>query len=266
MEAYLSNFSDETLLSEILPRFPYETLRTICLTDTRLDALCQDESLWSLKVQLDFPGHVQLKPQGVSWRDWYKLLAGRWLPLYYHGDIIGVIPFHPGLFNVTISLIVPYLIQLGIINDAHIVFINDQRLPVVIVKSPEMATETINIDYDSIRKILLLVDPQFNRKLDKAEKIRDPIRTKSVKNKLIILAEMTSRLGNPPIYGWLPIGQGNVANFYIVDPILDERMACNRIPKAELVQIAQRLGVPTDNPDQLCTLIQERLKEIGHII
>lgn len=136
------------------------------------------------------------------------MLTGRRLPIYYHGDRIGYIPFDPSLINVVINLIAPYILQnqlTGLTTPetaVNIVFIDQQRNPIIIVKYPSLST---NINYD-IEQIVLIVNDQFAKEstIPKGRGRKPDTRTKEKEenlNKEIIYQELTSSFGHPPIYG-----------------------------------------------------------------
>jgi hypothetical protein len=121
---YLLSLPPEILVNEILPKLPVTELEKLCNTNKELTNICKDENLWKNKLYQDYPEFISRKPPEITFLDYYKILyTSRRIPIYYHGDIIGYIPFYlnnleysvneikrfiRGYFNITDSLYILY--------------------------------------------------------------------------------------------------------------------------------------------------------------
>ena len=254
----LSSFPDEVLLSEILPRLPLQTLINICATNSRLDTLCKDEGLWIARTQSEFPQQARMKPEGIPWKDYYLAWAtGRLLPIYYNGDRIGSAQFIPAYFNIVISTIIPHIIQYGLTN-TNILFVNRTPKSVVIVRYPELEMIVKNTDYDSIDRIIFF-----------AGQLQDGDVTD-----LNLWYELVSPFGHPSVYGTLLPNNDLVLIEPEPIPAADIRSIrrgrkCSTYPRDYLIRIAQLLNIGPDlsrvDKKYICSLIQDRLKELGHL-
>ena len=221
MDSSLLNFSDEVLISEVLPRLPLETLGRLCSSDARISTLCQDESLWQVKTQQEFSQESRMKPDLIHWRDYYQVLKiGKKIPVYFNGDVVGIVPFHPNLYHVTVALIIPYIDQseqdghIELYVETNIVFINNRREPIVIIKYdgiskiPNVVVKST--DYDSIEKVLFFAGLTFDfeapvkQTRGRKPRVKDQSEIDEDRRKdnlETIYNELTSPFGHPPIYG-----------------------------------------------------------------
>jgi hypothetical protein len=207
--SYFLSLPDEVLITEIFPRFGIDVLNRLCQVNVRFNLICQDETLWQIKTINEFPSLS--KPSNISWKDYYRLLVGKRIPLYYQGDRISYIPFDLSLLNGVISLIVPYINQNQLTGIVNIVFIDDQRNLIIVVKYPEML---IKINPGIVQKVLIFVNDDFSKEMGRLTRGRGrkpaPKEPKPERDKAIIYYELTSSLGHPPIYGYSYSPENNI--------------------------------------------------------
>lgn len=219
-------------------------------------------------VYIEYPDETNFKPEDISWNDYYRFLVEKRIPLYYNGDRIVYIPFSPELINTSLQMILPYINLKGIVN---IAFINKEMNPVVIVKYPEMRSIVKSDDYDSIEKVLFFIDREFephptvNRGRKSITAIREERQNKVNRN--IIYRELTSREGTPPIYGIIEEEKFRIITFPPDQRVVNNQQ-CEYMTIQKLAQISSILGIKWDIglPLNICSLIQEHLEEIGHML
>lgn len=189
----------------------------------------------------------------------------RIIPLYYHGDRIDYIPFNSILINEVINLIINYINQLGLTGVVNIAFIDQQRNPIIIIKYPSSKTIVKSTNYDSIEKIVLIVNDEFAKE--------DINELNNTNDKRIIYYELTSSYGHPPVYGL------NVANasknpediittknggtFYLVlSDNLQRKYECRTFIDGELHRTLRKLNIPPPEVDEATVRKELRLERI----
>jgi len=214
--SYFLTLPDEVLLTEIFPRFPIVVISRLCLVNYRFNQICNNDILWQIKTLNKYYMYKSLKPLTVSWKNYYLFLSvGEKIPVYYHGDRIDYVNFGSKYLNMTIALLVPLINQITDKN-INIVFIDQQINPIIIVKYPDMIIDIKSTNYETIQKVIIFVDEEFNIPIIKNEDInnrskyrgrREGVRQNrleiknevdiNVLNKRAIISELTSPFGNP---------------------------------------------------------------------
>lgn len=93
----------------------------------------------------------------------------------------------------------------------------------------------------------------------------------------IIFQELTSPLGNPPIYGYYRVAGAILGDLSIIDKTKsDDRMVsrgrlCGTFTRDDLINLLLQLKVNIDNSlnyrrETLCDVLTQALIDIGHII
>ena len=138
-----------------------------------MNEVCLDETLWQFKTQREYPQLV--KGDEISWREFYLLIeSGTDLPLYYHGDRIAMIPYHPRLISGLMKLVYSKISEIGF--RGRVALIDSRRIPVFMVQWPVPEFISLRVDRQ-VEKILLLEDQSR------------------------IFQELVSEHGTPPVYG-----------------------------------------------------------------
>ena len=319
MIEYFASFPDNILETVVFPKLPIAVLGNLCSSDQRFSNVCQSDTLWYHKLSNDYPEFVDGKSAEITWRDYYILVSSPQIPLYYHGDRIGYIPFNADKLSEILRLILTSIEPMLSIT-GKIAFINEQLEPVIIINYlpfegftiKVVADVGINITATAVVKAVIITNVDFDkeelptlsgrrgRKPDPTKKRIIKLRPGQLTSKEIILNELTSIHGNPPIYG-VSYGEDSIqyatvsfikgtrlithdeeAPFYIIDnsvPLIDPRMVrnakrCSIHTRLELIDILQKLQVdPFINIDwsgytreDLCNAIKSALTEIGHIL
>jgi len=289
---------DEVLLTEVFPRLPIDNINELCSTNIRFYNICQNDILWQIKTFNEFPTWISQKLPDILWRDYYRLLiSGKSIPIYYHGDRIGYVPFSDTSINIVISLITPYIVKNQLNGAINITFIDQGLNPIIIVKYPSLKTNVKSANYNSIEKVVLIINDDFSKEPTPSRgRNRKPIITNKEKeeqrDKNIIYDELTSSFGHPPIYGFnynpnnirtgyraLPSKiTGEASTFAIIDNrnlkdlrIIRRGKVCSTFSTVELYDILRNLNVPDLEVErysktQLCNIIKHALDQIGHII
>lgn len=169
------------------------------------------------------------------------------IPLYYKGNQVGLIPFDQA--NLILK---SYLDNIITNQQKQIVFINKQQFPILTIKYPQ--EELIMKIDDQVEKIIL-------------------IETKENIDVNLIFSELTSPLGNPPIYGFMD-DQKNLNIILSFAGVKSEPKKWGLFNANQLIQIAVDLGfnrqfvIENYNDDNMdvCTLIKNRLIQIGHML
>ena len=257
----LPNLPDDLLIDQFLSVLPLDQVASLCLTHSHIAAICAGERLWTARSFREFPGEARLKPVQMKWRDYYRLLSGKRIPLYYQGDVLMSVPFDPQLFDATLALIKS---QINLTGPLNLVFIDSERNPVVVVAYPRMLLSVRHQNYELIEKVVLMPEP---------DRSQWPL-WKSRLDEHDIYAALTSPLGNPPFYGHV-----SERGFIFIDNsvyrvhqnirMLSRGKVCHTYTRNDLLRIAQILGLaplPQDSRDNICTMILTRLQQIGHMI
>lgn len=271
---YTIEILDKVLLTDIpdidvniLRQIDNEVLTVLCRTDEYVTKICRGEKLWMIKMNYEFPEYIALKPMDISWREYYIFVSSKLLPLYYHGDRLGWIPFQIDMINLTLTFITSYINQIESNDIVSIAFIDTVHYPIIIVKYPLLSIETENERYDDITKIVLITDIRFGEKRYPSKTRgriytpnfeKDPIRNEQ-NDEAIIFDEMTSTLGHPPIYGTMKNKDkflfrliNEVGNFVIIENYRQKKelLNCNELTKLHLSGILLSLQVPAPQVDQ----------------
>ena len=272
--SYLLSLPDNILITSVLPTLPVDYINKLCKLNVRVNLLCKNDLLWQYKTLNDFLDEIDNKPNNISWKEFYYSISPevKIIPIYYHGDIINKIP----VFRDDIESINDYLYEyIDNIPNLNIVPINNQLNPI-----------NLQENYNDLIKIILIDDIRYNNLdiIPNIEKLRgrihrniEPIDFRLQKldmiNKRIISEELTSPLGNLPIYGV------TYDYFRIITKIEDLKMItaggriCITVPKNDLLIILEKLGIDlsyynisTIKRLELCKIIEDNLRSIGHII
>ncbi len=238
--AYFSSLSDHDLINVVLPQFSLNILENLCSSNVKFNRICHDDQLWHNKVMNELHSFTHLKPTDITWKDYYLSFIR---PVYCHGDIITFVLYSPDIVSNVIDCIVPY-----INSSVNIIFIDQKRDPVFIVNYPSCSMTVISSNYISVDKIVLSDQNDISKQT--------------------IFQELTSPLGTPPIYGIISYND----NLYILRSDRDTKTyLCNEFSLNELHEILASLGIDDDvykfyRVNNLCVLIQKKLREIGHIV
>jgi hypothetical protein len=85
----LKTIPSEILANEILPRIPTSQLYRFCIGNKEYTNLCNSESLWIRKLQIEYPQFLGFRNPNMKYQDFYRLLyTSRKIPVYFNGDII----------------------------------------------------------------------------------------------------------------------------------------------------------------------------------
>lgn len=267
--------SDQILINIILPRFPYNTLQNLFFINIRFKNICRDEDLWRIKISNEFPTYCLNKPNIINWRNFYRFMLGRVIPVYYNGDRLGYIPFNQNQINIVMHLLINvYICCIQNTNDINIIFIDRDRNLVINVEYPSQLICFGNItnNYETINKVLIISNKLLSPPQPTIHEYRKTKINKQVDNKLI-LNELTSQHGNPPIYGKMqiiPYIRSTDEIFVIIDKrnsqsCSDEKI-CNTFNEEEIHSILRTLGVNYQNGENLYNIIRNKLEDIGHMI
>lgn len=267
--------SDEILITELLPQFSITGLKNLAVVSKRMNEVCLDETLWQFKTQREYPQLV--KGDEISWREFYLLIcSGSLVPLYYRGDRIATIPYHPRLISSLMKLLQPHISEIGF--KGRVALIDSRRIPVLMIQCP--VPEFISLRVDRQVEKILLVEAEGK-----------------------IFQELVSEHGHPPVYGMYKSNK-----FHLIDNRtgLGKFKAFENWGYRDLVQILYLLGMTLPHPEhqvdpvvrrrlvseafqldglndeqvdfyfswlvsrvsrkELSELISEKLKEIGHLV
>lgn len=242
--AHFLTLPDQVLINVVLPRFSYNVLEGLCSSNVRFNDVCQNDQLWNIKVTNELTSFISRKSIDVKWRDYYFSFLR---PVYYHGDIIGSVIYSPDVIGQTIDAIISY-IDLG--RSMNIVFIDGNRDPYIIVNYPSYSLDVRNTNYLEVDRILLTKCNEFS--------------------KIALFWELASPFGMPAVYG-----VQSHDRFYILvndhNNLGAKCRSCDTYSINDLHNILISLKVDPDifrlyRPNNLCVLIQKKLREIGHII
>lgn len=293
MEEFL-NLSEDSLI-KILSYLSLDELGRFCSSNPQINNICNQDFLWQAKSFQDYGERAKNKPREVNWKEWYQLLMLKKIPLYFNGDRIAWVPFSYDFLALILKLIQPKLKNIVTDQQLNVVFIDEMINPVLIVKYPQMDYIVKSKDWDSIEKIVLIANDNFEAKhieeLDSQEMTdqQDLQNIDDQQDRLIIHEELVSFKGNPPIYGrnYSIIRQNRFADgapeiiykFLIVHRTSEHKAPiwkdCRIFDLDKLVEIASDLRLDPDEireslvnqqKTNLCNLIKERLIEIGHVL
>lgn len=193
----------EVLLGSIFPYLSLKTINRLCTVNSLFNDLCNDETLWKIKITNEYSTLVNNKPLELSWRDYYRSMVSKIVPIYYHGDRIGTIMVMLGeLKETAIILAQNYQKSIAFIN-SHIKIIAAMQYPDMLFRDFSLLVPDNNPEKE-IFKIVIMDDAPLNLSESIRGVGRKPpvgILISSPRNNRIIYSELTSPLGNPPIYG-----------------------------------------------------------------
>jgi hypothetical protein len=149
------SLSEDVLLTRIFPELPLADLENLCSINIKFNNVCKNDYLWQSKVIINHPNLVKQKPINMSWKvveqlsvvapqqwkNYYLILTIK--PLYSKGDRIGYISFEPTLINSSIDAVVN---QVHMAFETNIVFIDEQRNPIIIIKYPSLTLDVRSIN------------------------------------------------------------------------------------------------------------------------
>ena len=74
---------------------PLAELLRLCETSFDYSVICEDDTFWRSRTELEFPNSIPHRPQKILWRDYYTSMANpRFIPVYQNGDwIMTELPF-----------------------------------------------------------------------------------------------------------------------------------------------------------------------------
>lgn len=292
----LLNLSEDALI-KVLTYLPLSEIAKLASINPEILKFMETENFWQARSFRDFPEEARNKPREVSWRDFYDNSIPK-IPFYYHGDRFPRLDFLKDDIDLALGQIKPYIENIGL-DKVNIVFINKVKKPLLIVKYPGMKKIVKSENLSDVDRIVLIQNDDFEpenvqivearptrgrrQNLERGTYTREEI---DRINNHIIINELTSQYGHPPIYGLErpPIGnmQGPL-RFNIFLPVfghadirsnMPRGRECNHYDKNELTQIALDLGYTQDRINEarvrgrigLCNLIKGKLIEIGHML
>lgn len=270
----------EILLYEIFPHLSIKTINALCPVNSLFNDLCNDEILWEIKINKEYPSLIYQKPSDFSWRDYYKSLITKTVPVYYHGDNIFMITFVTDDIQSVVDSVVKN-INHDQNSTMQIAFINSDKKLVIGAQFPNMIIKHFYPENMEISKIILIDNSPLDlSNTERKSRGRKRNNTSSAKikkifisNEDIISKELTSFFGNPPIYG-------TYVNdvFYIIDRtnktdlrIVSRKRTCDMSTLSELQQLLLKIlpnigDVSIYSRNDLCKLLENAIIDIGHII
>lgn len=193
----ISVLPEDIFLGGILPQLELTDIDNLVQANTTFAKIGQTQTLWQTMMIDGFPQHVAVKPQDVSWRMYYRLVAtGQMIPLIYNGDRVGYIPYLTNSLSTSLSIITWY-IKKYLSGMVEIAFLDRSLEPVI-----EAIWSDGRITIGRCR------DLSINRILIYDFLVQTTIRQ-----------EILSSLGTPPIYGedYYQSNAYSPSDFYIYD-------------------------------------------------
>lgn len=278
----------EILLTEIFPHLSVRTINTLCSVNSLFNELCNDETLWKIKITNEYPTLLTQKPDTISWKNYYREIVSKTVLVYYHGDIISNITFIADEIKSTIN---PLIELINATSSTQIAFINSDRKLLIGVQYPDMIIKYFSSENKDIVKILLIDGNQLDLsepsppsppRISRGRKSSHIIPERKIihndqdyRNNNVILKELTSPLGTPAIYGFMSTD----FKFRIIDNtnsftdsrIIPRGKICSTFQTSDLKSLLQKLDPNFDTSfnyqrEQLCEAIEIALSTIGHII
>lgn len=291
----LFNISNEILIYEIIYRLDIISINNLCLCNSKLHNICNDELLWKIKTKNDYNNQHINKPNDTNWRQYYIVLyKSKHIPIYQNGDIIAYVNYNRNLIQLMINQLKQYLNKIK--GEIHIVLIDHRVYPqingierdipepqfktIIIIKYSYSGSEIIirSRNYNNVTRGLLILNNSHSRLprvymqniKGKKNKKHQYIDTKYGNYIPAIYSELTSFYGILPIYGI--ISRDN--KFYIIDRTPHKSSSLTAIKVRDelninnLVRILSMFGINNINKDEklLCFMVKNKLSEIGHII
>ena len=256
---YFNTIPDNILITSILPKLPLNDLLELCESNQHFNDLCQNELLWKHRMMIKFPELLKSKPNSIIWKDFYLYYetVDNVLPIYYHGDLIEIVPISRHYLNNIIPYILSY-IPSDLQDDKVIVFIG-YDLKILFMSSFPYLTNDFEEGWSSINiPYKMIISDNLNFEDSDVYK------------------ELTSPLGNPPIYGKNSGGNFNIIDSRNLNPN-DQRLrsrgrSCHTIPSQVLLNLIQLFDYDRNalnqigNRKELCKYLNFLLEQIGHII
>lgn len=290
---------NDILITQLFPKLSLDQIMMLYVSNPSFKGVCLNDELWKIKLFDEDPEYALSKPYDISWKQYYYLLYYS-LPLYYRGDRIAYIPFHIRYLDIAINFIEPYILYNNL-ETLHIVFIDQNQEAKIIVTYPSIKVRIIG--ESDITRIVLITNRHFDQLPIRNVMRKDQYITREMQrdmsNHSIIVDELTSPLGQLPIYGFIKYDMFDNPPFYIIDNtslanIYNNHMRqkgkhCDIFSTGQLFYILKTLKVqppdtdPDLNPDDieqsdyndlwitydnnsLCQIIKTTLETIGHLL
>lgn len=238
---------DDILINLILPKLSINLLLKVSLTCNRFTNICKDDGLWKTKLSLDHTNFIKFT--NMSPKDYY-LLCQEMIPIYYHGNRIGFIPFHMGHVDEVVNSMVGYFNKLNL-TEIDVVFTKNYTTSIV-VNYPSFIKDIEEIG--EVTRVVLIHNNEKDLYTNKytQKDIRD---------------ELRSVHGNPPIY------MKNHGRFGImITDASSPRFLTNVVRDGDwhiICRFLMQLRVPYNRNHtraKLFSLIKEELQRIGHVL
>lgn len=122
----LWDISDEILTYEVIHHLDIISINNLCLCNSKLNNICNNELLWKIKTKNDYCDRYMNKSNNMSFKQYYIILhKSKQIPIYYNGDIITHVNFHSNF----VSLLMNQLKQnLNEIEEKLLLIMNEQKL------------------------------------------------------------------------------------------------------------------------------------------
>ena len=150
---YFLSLPDQVLLDEVFPRLSYREISRLCRVHSRFNAICEIDQLWRGKVQLDYPENYRYKPKRLTWREFYRLLVGSRLILFYlGGKVMDQVRYNPDDLSLTVTRLRRGFKQAG---DGQVIFVDEGITPISSVRFPSEDVIVYNSDF-SVEKVVII--------------------------------------------------------------------------------------------------------------
>lgn len=104
--SYFLSLPDQVLLDVVFPRLSYKEIGILCRVHSKFNDICNNDQMWFLKVQIDYPNYWRYKPEYIFWRNYYEyLLNSKSIPVYLDGNIIGHVKYDSGRPLLTVEFL-----------------------------------------------------------------------------------------------------------------------------------------------------------------
>lgn len=282
---YFLSLSQEVLLHELFPRLDISQINRLCLTNTYFNDICNNETLWQIKLNNEYSDIYSYKPENISYREYYKILyTSKLIPVYYNGDIIEYVHYNRNLLDLIINELksnIDDITKLNNNNKLSILFIkinNNQEStdyertatdyertankliydPIFVIDYPLLTTHIISNNYDDVMRIILtlesnLVQPQrINKGRKRTINNKTTINKQNISIiKSIIYRELTSHNSAIPIYGLVDNNEFKIIdnrniNFNRDLRIVENPKLCRSITANDRTNILIRIYQSTD--------------------
>lgn len=229
-------FPDDVLITDLFPWLDLKSLSQLALTCSRFRQLFEERSHWRTRSRKEFPESTRIDP-AIGWQNYYRFhMTSSSVPLYYHGDIVARCPFDKDHLEISLELIWAHRPS----DDVNIIFLGQSAVPIMSIDE---------LSNQRIQKILFL-EPSQSKEDESLHEL--------------ILSELISPLGTPPIYGSFIYGPEERALV-----IFDRRnggeangIGWDRLSDRQKSELFELLGEETSGDD---TMMDKALSKIGHI-